>query len=498
MRSPCRSFLSPRLAVLALVGVFIPSMLSAQAARVRTGKVADLYKENCASCHGDQMQGASAPSMLDDIWLNGGDDDSLARSIRNGFPDRGMPAWGALIPDKEIRAMVIYMREMRARNDSGQLTFAAPKDSVTASSALHSYQVNTWLDGVNEPWSMAFLPDGGALVTEKRGRLLRFGADRKVVGPIEGLPEIDNDSQAGLFEVLLHPRYAENGWVYLAFSDLTRNKDDQKVSITRVIRGRLKGQQFVDQQTIFAAKLEHYRKAGGVHFGGRLAFDRAGYLFFTIGDRSAMAEAQDITRPNGKVHRVHDDGRIPADNPFVGEPKAVESIWSYGHRNPQGLAFHPETGQLFDLEHGPRGGDELNLVERARNYGWPVISYGMNYDGSTLTTLTAKEGMEQPVVYWVPSLGVCGMNFYSGNEFPRWQNNLFIASLAAQELRRLEVVGGKVVYQEIIFKNLGRIRHVITGPDGALYVLLPSRIARVSAAPDKVASGHGATPPTKG
>jgi glucose/arabinose dehydrogenase len=211
-----------------------------------------------------------------------------------------------------------------------------------------------------------------------------------------------------------------------------------------------------------------------------------------------MAEAQDITRPNGKVHRVHDDGRIPADNPFVGEPKAVESIWSYGHRNPQGLAFHPETGQLFDLEHGPRGGDELNLVERARNYGWPVISYGMNYDGSTLTTLTAKEGMEQPVVYWVPSLGVCGMNFYSGNEFPRWQNNLFIASLAAQELRRLEVVGGKVVYQEIIFKNLGRIRHVITGPDGALYVLLPSRIARVSAAPDKVASGHGATPPTKG
>jgi glucose/arabinose dehydrogenase len=498
MRFPRRSFHSSCLAVLALVGVFLPSMLSAQAARVRTGKVVDLYKENCASCHGDQMQGASAPSMLDDIWLSGGDDDSLARSIRNGFPDRGMPAWGALIPEKEIRAMVIYMREMRARHDSGQLTFAEPKDSVTASSALHSYQVNTWLDGVNEPWSMAFLPDGGALVTEKRGRLLRFGADRKVVGRIEGLPEIDNDGQAGLFEVLLHPRYAENGWVYLAFSDLTRNQDNQKVSITRVIRGRLQGQQFVDQETIFAAKLEHYRKAGGVHFGGRLAFDRAGYLFFTIGDRSAMAEAQDNTRPNGKVHRVHDDGRIPADNPFVGQPNAVESIWSYGHRNPQGLAFHPETGQLFDLEHGPRGGDELNLVERARNYGWPVISYGMNYDGSTLTTLTAKQGMEQPVVYWVPSLGVCGMNFYSGNEFPRWQNNLFIASLAAQELRRLEVVGGKVVYQEIIFKNLGRIRHVITGPDGALYVLLPSRIARVSAAPDKVASGHGATPPTKG
>ncbi len=487
-----------RLAPLALVCFVLPVALSAQAVKVRTGKVAEIYTQYCASCHGDQMQGASAPSMLDDIWLNGGDDDSLARSIRNGFPDRGMPAWGAMIPEKEIRAMVIYMREMRARFASGQLTFAEPKDAVTAQSALHAYQVNTWLSGVEEPWSMAFLPDGGALVTEKRGRLLRVGADRKVSGRIEGLPEIDNDGQAGLFEVLLHPRYAENGWVYLAFSDLTRNKDDQKVSITRVIRGRLKGQRFVDQETIFAAKLEHYRKAGGVHFGGRLAFDRAGYLFFTVGERGAMTDAQDITRPNGKVHRVHDDGRIPADNPFVGEPGAVESIWSYGHRNPQGLAFHPETGQLFDLEHGPRGGDELNLVERARNYGWPVISYGMNYDGSTLTPLTAKQGMEQPVVYWVPSLGVCGMNFYAGSEFPRWRNNLFIASLAAQELRRLEVVGGKVTYQEILFKNLGRIRHVITGPDGALYVLLPSRIARISAVPEKVAAGAGAIAPTKG
>ena len=488
----------PRRAALALAGFLLPAMLSAEAVRVRTGKIAEVYKQYCASCHGDQMQGASAPSMLDDIWLNGGDDDSLARSIRNGFPERGMPAWGALIPEKEIRAMVIYMREMRARHDSGQLKFAEPKDSVVAPSLLHAYQVNPWLDGVNEPWSMAFLPDGGALVTEKRGRLLRVGADRKVAGRVEGLPEIDNDGQAGLFDVLLHPRYAENGWVYLAFSDLKRNKDNQKVSITRVIRGRLKGLQFVDQETIFAAKIEHYRKEGGVHFGGRLAFDREGYLFFTIGDRGAMADAQNITRPNGKVHRVHDDGRIPADNPFVAEPGAVPSIWSFGHRNPQGLAFHPETGQLFDSEHGPRGGDELNLVRRGDNYGWPVISYGMNYDGSTLTPLTAKEGMEQPVVYWVPSIAVCGINFYSGSEFPRWRNNLFIASLAAQELRRLEIVDGKVAYQEIIFKNLGRIRHVITGPDGALYVLLQSRIVRVSAALDKVASHSGPVPSTKG
>jgi glucose/arabinose dehydrogenase len=192
--------------------------------------------------------------------------------------------------------------------------------------------------------------------------------------------------------------------------------------------------------------------------------------------------AQDLSLPIGKVHRVHDDGRVPADNPFANDPKALPSIWTYGHRNPQGLAIHPVTGQVFDAEHGPRGGDELNLVEKAKNYGWPVISYGMEYDGNALTDITAKEGMEQPLAYWVPSLAVCGINFYTGNQFPKWQNHLFVASLAAEELRRVEIRDSKVVKQEVIFKNLGRIRHVIGGPDGALYALLPNRIVRLTVA----------------
>jgi len=468
------------LATLLIFAASLPVVVTAQA--VRTGRVAAVYTENCASCHGDKMQGAQAPSMLDDIWINGGDDESLARSIRDGFPDRGMPAWGEKIADKEIRAMVIYMREQRALFASGQLEFTKPKDSVTAPSHLHDYQVNTWVGDLAEPWSLAFLPDGRALVTEKKRRLLVVKDGRVVGNPVSGLPAIDTGGQAGLYDVVLHPRYAENGWIYLSYSDLQTNSAGAKVSMTRIIRGKLVGGAFAQQETIYQAPIEHYRPAGGVHFGGRIAFDPAGYLFFSIGERGQGKHAQDLALPNGKIHRVFDDGRVPADNPFAQDATAARTIWSYGHRNPQGMAFHPETGQLFDVEHGPRGGDELNLVVRGRNYGWPVISYGMNYDGSTLTELTAKEGMEQPVTYWVPSLAVCGLNFYTGDEFPKWKNHLFIASLAAQELRRLEVVNGKTIYQEIIFKNLGRIRHVIGGPDGALYVLLPERIARISAA----------------
>ena len=476
------------LATLVAALVSSSSVVSAQA--VRTGRIATVYAENCASCHGDKMQGAQAPSMLDDIWINGGDDESLARSIRNGFPEKGMPAWGEKIAEKEIRAMVIYMREQRALFQNGQLEFTKPADSVTAKSFLHDYQVNTWVGDLNEPWGLCFLPDGRALVTEKKGKLFVIEKGKLQSEPVRGLPDIDTAGQAGLFDVVPHPRYAKNGWLYLAFSDLKKNAEGAGMSMTRIIRGKLVGGALVEQQTIFQAPLELYRPAGGVHFGGRMVFDRSGHLFFTIGERGQQAHAQDLGRPNGKVHRLHDDGRVPKDNPFVKDPKAMPSIWSYGHRNPQGLALHPVTGDLFDVEHGPRGGDELNWVQKKRNYGWPVISYGMNYDGSTLTELTAKEGMEQPVVYWVPSLAVCGMNFYTGSEFPKWKNHLFLATLAAQELRRLEVVNGKVVYQEILFKNLGRIRHVIGGPDGALYVLLPNRIARLSAASTQVTSAR--------
>ena len=399
-----------------------------------------------------------------------------------------MPAWGTALPEKEIRAFVIYIREQRDQYKKGRIPFPAPTESMVVKSQLHDYQLNTWIGGLKEPWSLAFLPGGLAVVTEKRGRAYLIENGRLAAEPLAGVPAVDTASQAGLFDVVPHPDYAKNGWLYFAYADPQKNDRGEDVSLTRILRARLEDGALVDQETVFQAKREHYLKAGGIHFGGRIAFDRQGYLYFTIGERGQGPHAQDITRPNGKVHRIFDDGRIPDDNPFAQDATAVRSIWSYGHRNPQGLAYNSATGELYDVEHGPRGGDEVNRIGKGLNYGWPVITYGMNYDGTAITDITAKEGMEQPVTYWVPSIAPCGANFYAGDLFPKWKNNLFVASLAAQQLHRLEIVGNKLVAEEILFKNLGRIRHVIGGPDGAIYVLLPERIARISPATANVAA----------
>ncbi len=453
-----------------------------------TGKANETYAQLCSSCHGKKLEGGQTPagnkvpSLLDDEWLHGGDDESIARSIRNGYPEKEMPVWSATMPEKEIRAMVIYLREQQSLFKRGQIKFSKPQESVTVQSELHAYQLNTWVGDVTEPWSLAFLPGNRAIMTEKRGNVFLIENGKRSEQPLTGVPAVDSKGQAGLYDVVPHPDFARNGWLYFAFADPQKNDEGNAVCLTKVIRGKIRDGALVEQQTIFQAPLAQYPKAGGPHYGGRIAFDRQGYLFFSIGERGNGANAQDLTVPMGKIHRVFDDGRVPRDNPFVNDPKASPTIWSYGHRNPQGLAIDPVTGQLFDAEHGPRGGDELNRVEKGKNYGWPVITFGMNYDGSAMTEITAKEGMEQPVTYWTPSPALCGMNFYTGNLFPQWRNHLFIASLVAEELRRVELKDGKVVAQEVLFKELGRIRHVIGGPDGALYVLLPTRIARISPA----------------
>jgi glucose/arabinose dehydrogenase len=352
---------------------------------------------------------------------------------------------------------------------------------MTVKSQLHSYLLNTWVDDLEDAWSLAFLSDKHAVVTEKRGRLYEIIDGKRSAEPVTGIPVVDNERQAGLFDVVPHPDYAHNGWLYIAYSDPQINAEGKSVSLTCIIRGKLRDGAFVEQQTIYRAPLALYPHSNH-HFGGRIAFDRAGYLYFTIGDRGTDTNAQNLAVPMGKVHRLFDDGRIPDDNPFADQAGPARTIWSYGHRNPQGLAINPATDEIYDAEHGPRGGDEINHIQRGHNYGWPVITYGMEYDGTAITDITAKEGMEQPVTYWVPSIAPCGINFYTGNLFPKWKGHLFLASLAAEELRRLEVTGDKCEAQEVIFKGLGRIRHVIGGPDGALYVLLPKRIVRLTPA----------------
>ena len=473
----------PRL-FLALTAIVPLTSAFAQTDRPK-GKINDTYAQLCANCHGANLQGAQAQSMLDDVWVAGGDDESLAKSIRNGFPEKGMPAWGAAIPEKEIRAMVIYIHEQRSKHQRENTQFIKPAASITSRSKLHTFKLDTWVPDVKEPYSLAFLSANTALMTEKLGRAFLIENGKIADQPISGLPAVDTGSQAGLFDVVPHPDYARNGWIYFAYADPQKDEKGENVSLTRIVRGKLRDGAFVDQQTVYEAKREHYIKAGGVHFGGRIVFDKQGYLFFSIGERGQREHAQMLDRPNGKIHRIHDDGRVPNDNPFAKDPKALPTVWSYGHRNPQGLAIHPVTGQLYDAEHGPRGGDELNLVEKGKNYGWPVITYGMEYNGSAITDNPVKEGMEQPMTYWLPSIAPCGINFYTGDKFAKWKNQLFVTSLAAQELRRVEIKGEKVVTQEILFKGTDRpdrMRHVISGPDGAIYVLFQNRISRMTPA----------------
>jgi len=472
-----RHFRSVAVVVVLTLIAAAPLLLRAQP-KQHPRDVSKLYGELCASCHGPKLTGAQAPSLLDDVWRLGGDDASISRSIKEGNLAAGMPPMGNALSEQEIRAMVIFIREEAAKFKSGQSTFAKPAADTVVKSELHTFKLETVVSGLDVVWGIDFLPDGRMLLTEKAGRLRIVENGKLVPTPVGGVPAVWSKGQGGLLDVAVHPDYATNGWIYLSYSDPGPNGS----AMTAIVRGKLKDGQFVEQETVFKVPTELYR-TGENHFGSRFVFDK-GYLFFSIGERGQKDDAQDITRPNGKVHRIFDDGRVPDDNPFVGKAGTMPTIWSYGHRNPQGLAKDPATGLLYDAEHGPRGGDELNLVQKGRNYGWPVITYGMNYDGTPMTDLTAKEGMEQPVNYWVPSIAVSSIAFYKGTTFPKWDGQLFLGALAQEELRRLVLADGKVTHQEVLFKNVGRVRDVVSGPDGYIYVTFDGgRVARLVPAP---------------
>jgi glucose/arabinose dehydrogenase len=445
----------------------------------QTRNVAETYSEMCASCHGTNLEGGSAPSLLTTDSIQTTDELSLVRTILEGRIEQGMPSFAATLDNAEARALIVYLRETHARARH-QPAHSVEHDATLYQSREHQFRTETITEGLNEPWSICWLPDGRILVTEKSGTLRMISEGMLDPKPISGIPDVYNGGQGGLLEIAPHPDYAKNGWLYLAYSDPVKDSLGRVASMTKIVRGKIRDRQWVEEETIWQAPSETYLR-GRVHFGCRIAFDQDNYLFFTQGDRGRQNMAQDLAPPNGKIYRLHDDGRIPQDNPFVNHPDALPSIWSYGHRNPQGLAFEPNTGQLWSTEHGPRGGDELNLILSARNYGWPVITYGINYNGTPITELTAKDGLEQPVVYWTPSPAVCGIDFYTGTKFPKWEGNLFVTALAGQHLRRVVIVNSKVTEQEVLLQDIGRVRDVATGPDGALYLLLnrPGKIIRL-------------------
>ena len=340
-----------------------------------------------------------------------------------------------------------------------------------------SFQVETYADGFEIPWGMAFLPDNRMMVTDRIGDLWIVEKDGKDKVKVSGeIPNVRSKGQGGMLDVAVHPDFNTNSYIYLSFSDYSENK-----SHTSLIRAKLVNNSLVNSQIIFRPEEKFFNKRS-LHFGSRIIFDDKGFIFFCIGDRGDRDLAQNLDMPNGKMYRIRDDGTIPIDNPFYYTKGAIKSIWSYGHRNPQGLAIHPLTRQLWEAEHGPRGGDEVNIILKGHNYGWPVITYGKNYSGTIISKLTHHEGMDQPVFHWTPSIAVCGIAFYDGSQFPEWKNNLLATSLKYERLHRVELDGMNMVKDEIIFEAESRVRDVEVGPDGIIYVALedPGRIVKLT------------------
>ena len=327
------------------------------------------------------------------------------------------------------------------------------------------FRTETVVEGIEVPWGMAWLPNGDMLVTNRGGQLYRV-RDGQVSEPLDGLPVVHVNGQGGLLDIVTHPNHVQNGWIYITYSSPEGGGEG---SHTAIMRARLQGDSLVDQQVLYKGEENSGR---GQHYGSRIAFDRDGYLYFSIGDRGAHFEnVQQLGRDGGKIYRLHDDGRIPADNPFVSTLGAKAAVYSYGHRNPQGLTVHPTTGQIWEHEHGPMGGDEINLIQPGRNYGWPIIGYGVDYNGRPLAEATSRDGVEQPLFYWDPSIAPSGMAFITSDNYgPDLKGHLLVGSLKFRYMVHLVLDGNRVTATENVFPGIGRVRNIKQGPDGYIYV----------------------------
>jgi len=426
---------------------------------LQQSEVRDHYLNYCAGCHGVNLEKFDKSE-----WMYGNSDDAAFKSIKFGREDIGMPAFEVTFTDEQIKDLAAYIRT-EVPKDQLQQGAALTLEKVV-NSRRQRFVIDTIVTGLDIPWGMEFLPNGDMLIAERDGILYRFSGG--VLTVISGLPDILAKGQGGLLDLRLHPDYKQNGWLYFSYSQPA--EDNDRIGCTAIMRAQIKGNQLISKEIIFEG-IPDSRK--GQHWGCKLQFDKEGYLWFGIGDRGARDEnPQTLKNDCGKIHRIHDDGRIPKDNPFIDTRGARPSIYSYGHRNPQGTTMHPVTGEIWESEHGPRGGDELNLIEAGKNYGWPVISYGINYNGTKFTDITEKEGMEQPVIQWTPSIAPCGMTFVDSDRYPEWENNILIGSLRFKYLERVALKGNNVTEQEKLLEGIGRVRNVEMSPDGFIYVAM--------------------------
>lgn len=417
------------------------------------------YDNYCSGCHGAQMD-----AFVDRKWKYGSQKADLIKGIKYGYDKDGMPAYDTTFTDQEVEELADYILVGIQNLDRYSFSNRPGANTIFEAEDL-KYTIEKVATGVGIPWGLTFLPSGELLITDRAGKLYKqtLGGDKI---SISGVPKVAARGQGGLMDIELHPEYSTNGWLYLSYSK--PHDTESGSATTAILRAKLAGNALTNQEVIFEALPYSKRRH---HYGSRLEFDRNGFLFFSVGDRgNRMQNPQNLDNHCGKIHRIHDDGSIPEDNPFVDVEGAMPSIYSFGHRNPQGVAMNPSTGEIWEHEHGPRGGDEINIIGKGKNYGWPVISYGINYNGTTFTEKTAQEGMEQPVLYWVPSIGACGMTFVKGNRYPAWKGAALVGSLRFEYLNLCKIENNKVVQEELLLPNIGRLRSVEMGPDDYIYV----------------------------
>jgi len=490
----------------------LPVAARAQAAATPVDPFADPYQQACAACHGAKLEGTGQGVPLAGVALRHGDSvDAIANSIATGFPQGRMPAFAGTMDAVKIRRLATYIGETRANLSYADFRIAAAPQvpAGVMRSKVQSFRVETFATGIAPlPYALAPLPDGSFLVTEKTRGLRIIGADGRLSAPIRGTPQVFDDGfqvpgvllvygMGYLLDVAPHPDYAKNGWIYLAYTERCADcneasrKAKQPASMVVLVRGRIRNGEWVEQQKIWSTSYENYTSMPDMAAGGRVAFDGKGHVFLSIGIKggSEFAGVQDLTLPYGKILRLNDDGGIPADNPFVKAGGALPEIWSYGHRSPEGLEFDRKTRRLWGTEMGQRGGDEVNLLRAGGNYGWPLTSKGLRYEGIAvdygrdLGISFDMRDIVQPVVDLTPAPAVSGFVVYDGKAFGKWRGDLLVGSLKATELYRMQIRGNRVVRRETLLSGLGRIRDVAVGSDGLVYLLLEhqsgSRVVRL-------------------
>ncbi|WP_374164783.1 PQQ-dependent sugar dehydrogenase [Arcticibacter sp. MXS-1] len=436
---------------------------SVKAADTSFQKAAKTYQSYCSGCHGEKMD-----AFTDRRWKFGSSRRDLFASIKKGHPDEGMPAFEKTFNDEEIFQLADYI--LRGIKNVNRYSFNDKPTSSIFRTEEMTIRLDTVATGMDVPWGMAFLPSGEILTTDRNGSIYLV-RNKKLVS-VSGGPEVLNRGQGGLMDVILDPSFDQNHIIYLSYSKFKR-EGSATLATTAIMKARLDGDRLSQQKDIFVA-LPYSRTQH--HYGSRMVFGKDGYLYFSVGERGNEKENPQQIKGNdlGKIHRIKSDGSVPADNPFYNRTGAQRSIYSYGHRNPQALTVHPATGQIWETEHGPRGGDEINLIKAGKNYGWPLATYGINYNGQIISKVSALPGIEPTLHYWIPSIGPSGMAFVTGDRYKSWTGNLLSGSLRFKYLNRSVLKGTSVIKEEALFKNIGRVRDVRMAPDGYIYIAVES------------------------